>query len=105
MLIELTSEEALREWLPKLVGVERSPRIELADGSFVGAVAEGGHEAQLTRTEMTSTVHYLRFEFTPAQVDAFQAGPVVLAVRHRSYDESAVLSADSVRELVQDLKG
>src|SRR5436190_24366144 len=35
LLLELTSEVALRDWLPRLVGVERAVYIALPDGSRV----------------------------------------------------------------------
>jgi hypothetical protein len=51
-------------------------------------------------------VHYIRFELTPAQVEAFAgAGPVHLAVAHRNYDHEVELAADTVAELLADLRG
>src|SRR5947209_13139715 len=38
LLLELTSEVALREWLPRLVGVEYHVRIVLPDGSDVRGI-------------------------------------------------------------------
>ena len=35
LLLELTSEDALREWLPRLVGIEKHVKVVLADGSEV----------------------------------------------------------------------
>ena len=43
LFIELTSDEALREWLPKLVGIERSVGLRLPDGEVVGAVVDEEH--------------------------------------------------------------
>ena len=58
---------ALREWLPKLVGIELHIAIEVA-GDVVPAVEVD--EERLTREdEITSAVHYLRFPFTDASVD------------------------------------
>src|ERR671922_1175652 len=62
LFIELTSDEALREWLPKLVGVERSVGLRLGDGEVVPAVVDEEHERQLTREEITASVHYVRWE-------------------------------------------
>lgn len=95
MFIELTSEPLLREWLPKLVGIERSLQIELADALTVRAVVDEQHEAQLTRDDITSTVHYVRFEFSPAQVVAFTCS-ATLVVDHPAYREATPLS-DTVR--------
>ena len=103
MFVELTSEVALREWLPKLVGIERHVVVQLADGSGVRAVVEAAHDAQLTRDDITSTVHYVRWELTPGQVAAFSAGPVTVAVDHPAYVATTVLSADTQAELLTDL--
>ena len=72
LLIELQSEAQLREWLPKLVGIQRHVAIALPDGSEVRAVAQD--EERLTREDTTPAVHFLNFAFTAAQVDAFAAG-------------------------------
>jgi hypothetical protein len=105
MFLELTDGEELRGWLPKLVGVERSPQLELADGSVVVATPDPTHSAQLTREETTASVHYVRFELTDAQVATFASGPVRLAVRHPNYDESVQLDPATAEELIADLRG
>ena len=72
LFIELTSEEALREWLPKLVGIERQVGLRFGD-ELVASVPEAEHAAALTRDSVTPAVHYLRFGFSEAQVAAFAA--------------------------------
>ena len=104
MFVELTSDELLREWLPKLVGIERSPLLRLADHREAHCVVEEQHERRLTRDDITSTIHYVRFELTDAEVKGFMAGPVTLAVDHDAYRESVVLSAETVAELAADLQ-
>jgi Protein of unknown function (DUF3501) len=81
VFIELTSDEQVREWLPKLVGIERSFHIQLADGSIVRSITDEQHDSQLTREHVTAAVHYIRFQFTPPQVQAFQ-NPVIVATDH-----------------------
>jgi len=104
LFIELTSKEALMEWLPKLVGIERSVRLRLADGSVVAAVPDEGHDSQLTRDDITASVHYVRFELTPAQVEAFGAGPVTLALEHPAYRDDVELAPFTQTELLTDLR-
>lgn len=104
LFIELTSKEALMEWLPKLVGIERSVRLHLADGSVVAAVPDEGHDSQLTRDDITASVHYVRFELTPAQVEAFGAGPVTLALEHPAYRDDVELAPFTQTELLTDLR-
>ena len=105
LFIELTDKDGLMNWLPKLVGIERSLELRLADGTVVASTPEAAHAEQLTREEITASVHYAYFDLTPAQVDAFEAGPVVLAVRHPNYDEATELSDDTRKELLTDLRG
>jgi hypothetical protein len=105
MFVELTSKIDLMHWLPLLVGIERSAYVELGDGSRVQAVVEAGHAAQLTREDITSSVHYIRFEFTPDQAQMFAEGPVILGLDHDHYQERTELPASTVSELTGDLLG
>jgi hypothetical protein len=102
MFIELTTDAQMREWLPKLVGIERSLVFRLPDGSQVRSITEAQHESQLTRTDVTAAVHYVRFEFTPEQVAAFD-GEVLLTVDHPEYLEAVELLPSTVAELRSDL--
>lgn len=110
MFIELTSEEELGEWLPKLVGVERSVELRLGGADpvhpeVVAAQLDPAHAEQLTREDTTASVHYLHWALTPEQVARFGAGPVELAIRHPSYAESTALSEATRAELLGDLRG
>ena len=108
VFLELTSEDQLREWLPKLVGIERSLVLRAGQGESavdVRAITEEGHAAQLTREETTASVHYVRWELTPTQVEAIEAGPVTLVVDHAAYGHETPLDPTTVSELVQDLRG
>jgi hypothetical protein len=104
LFLELTSDEQMREWLPRLVGIERSVVLRLHDGTEVRAVPEAGHEAQLTREEATAAVHYVEWHLTPEQVAAVAAGPVHLAIDHPAYLEEIELSDAMVAELLTDLR-
>lgn len=107
LFIELTDEASLRHWLPRLVGIERSATLEVGTDPrlVVASVPEASHDEALTRESVTPAVHYLRFSFGPDEVARFEAGPVVLAVRHPAYDEETTLSEASRRELLGDLRG
>jgi hypothetical protein len=104
LFIELTDAAALREWLPKLVGIERSVGLRLPDGEVVLAVVDEAHEKQLTRDEITASVHYVRWELTPEQVERIAAGPVAVVSRHPAYRAEAVLGEDTVAELLAELR-
>ncbi|HEY5246758.1 MAG TPA: DUF3501 family protein [Acidimicrobiales bacterium] len=105
LFIELTSDAELRHWLPRLVGIERTIVVELADGSAVVSVPEASHAEALTRETVTPAVHYLRFRFSAAEVAAFAAGPIALTVAHPAYEARAELSAATQDELLGDLEG
>jgi Protein of unknown function (DUF3501) len=103
LFLELTSDAALREWLPKLVGIEFRIAFELPDGSRVSGKPSDEDEERLTRDDTTAAVHYLRFAFAPEQVTAFEKGPVVLTVDHPEYSHRAPLDAVQHAALVADL--
>lgn len=109
LFIELTSKEQLMEWLPKLVGIERSVVLRLGGAGGDPAVevrceVEADHEKQLTRNDVTASVHYIRFRLTPEQVARFETGPVVLAIDHPNYREESELSDTTRAELLGDLR-
>ena len=103
LFVELTSEEQVREWLPKLAGLERSISVVLADGTEVPGRIDEKHAAGLTREDVTAAVHYLVFDFTPAQVAAFDGGDVTVQCSLPSYLEVAALSPSTKAELLTDL--
>jgi hypothetical protein len=104
LFIELTSKDQLRQWLSQLVGVERAVRLVMGD-EVVPATIPADHAAQLTREEVTASVHYVRFQLTSGQVARFADGPVALAVHHRHYSHSVQLGPDTRETLLQDLLG
>ena len=110
LFIELTGEDALRAWLPRLVGIERNVELRLgaaagqAGPEVVRSVPEGAHEEALTREEITPSVHYIRFALSPDQVERFAAGPVTVAVDHPAYRRETVLPEETREELLSDLR-
>lgn len=111
LFLELVTEEELRTWLPRLVGIERSVVLVLGDGPGAGtvrSVPEASHETRLTRETTTSAVHYVRFALTGAQRRALAGGPARLAVDHPAYPEGRVgtpLSDATRGELAADAAG
>jgi len=104
LFIELTTPEQMLEWLPKLVDIESSIGIRLSDGSTVMSITEEGHAETLTRDNVTAAVHYIRFEFTPQQVEAFASGEVEILCVHPAYVEVAILPQFVSDELLTDLR-
>jgi hypothetical protein len=104
LFVELTTDEQMREWLPKLVGIEGSIVIKLSSGSEVRSIAEEGHAENLTRADITAAVHYVRFEFNSAQVEEFAHGVVEVTCDHPAYFEAVELPPYIVKELLSDLR-
>lgn len=103
MFLELTSDEQMREWLPKLVNIENSVLLELPGGDRVRATVDEQHQEGLTREHVTAAVHYIRFELTPEQVAAFNSGTVAVVIDHPAYLERVELSPTTHDELSADL--
>ena len=107
LFIELTSDLALRDWLPRLVGIERCVALRVGagdDAQLVRAEPEAGHASQLTREEVTASVHYVHFQLTPDQIARVEAGPVSLVIDHENYDHETLLGEETVGELLADLR-
>ena len=103
LFVELTSEDQVRERLPKLAGLERSVSLRLSDGSRVPGRIDDQHAAGLTREDVTAAVHYLTFDLTDAQVESFRAGDVLVECSLPTYLEVAALTQDTRTELLLDL--
>ena len=104
LMLELTSEVALREWLPKLVGIEHHVVIVLPDGTQVRGRPSDEDEARLTREETTAAVHFLKFQFTPSEIEMFASGPVHIVVDHPAYDQDVTLDVEQHETLLADLR-
>jgi Protein of unknown function (DUF3501) len=104
LMIELTSERELREWLPRLVGIEQHIAVVLPDGTRVVGAASEEDELRLTRDDITAAVHFLKFRFTPSDVEMFASGPVHVVVDHPEYDEDVLLTPEQHAQLLSDLR-
>jgi len=103
LMLELTSDAELREWLPRLVGIEHQVAFTFPDGSSARGKPSDEDESRLTRADTTAAVHFLKFELTPGQVDAFAEGPVTLASEHPAYRHEVVLGDATRASLAADL--
>jgi len=109
LFVELTDDAAMHTWLPRLVGIESAVQLRIGEGSdqlTVGSVPESEHEAALTRDEITSAVHYVRFPVGGAHADALRDGPATLLIDHPGYPEGrpgTLLTDETREELAGDL--
>jgi hypothetical protein len=96
MLIEYEDENARRDALARLKGIEDRVWLRVAGLPAVHAIADEDLERE--NADKTSSVHFLRFELTPPMIAAFrQGGPVTIGVDHSAY-QAHVQLADPVRE-------
>jgi hypothetical protein len=104
LMIELTSERELREWLPRLVGIELHVAVVLPDGTRVVGAPSQEDELRLTRDDITAAVHFLKFRFAASDVEMFASGPVHIVVDHPEYDEDVLLTPEQHEQLLSDLR-
>jgi Protein of unknown function (DUF3501) len=103
MFVELVNENELRHWLPLLVGIERHIWIELADGTRVQANVDSDHESQLTRQDITSSVHYIGWDLHECSIDLAAQG-MSIVIDHPNYSAAVKLSDATLSELLSDLR-
>jgi len=105
MFIELTSETELREWLPRLVGVERSVLVRVGDGDdehVEGALLDPDHERQLTRDNVTASVHYVRVVLPEALRAGLVEHRVRLEIDHPEYRHATELGRETKASIAAD---
>ena len=108
LFIECTSNDEMRQWLPRLVGIERAIELHIGEGpnaSVIPCLPEAAHEAQLTRAEITAAVHYLSFPVGAEHAGALRRGPARIVVAHPAYLEATELGTGTRAELAADLAG
>jgi hypothetical protein len=96
MLLEYEDADERRGALAKLKDIERHVWLRVAELPSVHAIAD--EDLDRSNEQKTSSVHFLRFELTPAAIAAFKAGrEVAIGVDHPAYRAEVVL-AEPVRE-------
>jgi hypothetical protein len=102
-MIEFPEIEERQEMLQQLVGIERRVYVQVADFERVYALAD--EDLQRADDMKTSAVHFMRFEFSPEQSTALQAGASLLAgIDHENYRVEICPIADNIRaSLLNDL--
>lgn len=101
-MFEIDDPDRRARILAELGGVEDHFFLEI-DGTRAAAVQEG--DVERTREDgKTSSVHFLHFPLTPAQVTAFSApnARALIGCDHPRYAHLAVLSDESRAELAKD---
>lgn len=102
MMIEFTDPEERRVWLGRLIGVEDKTWMQVDGCERVWAIAD--EDLDREDEQKTSSVHFLRFEFTDEMADALKGGAkLVVGIDHPAYDVSVVLPHTVQTTLTKDL--
>jgi hypothetical protein len=102
LMFEIDDPVIRNRTLGQLGGVEDHIFLSVA-GERITAVPEGDVERS-NAAGKASSVHFLHFPFTDAQVAAWQsgAGPILFGIDHPHYGHIAMIGEDVRRELARD---
>jgi hypothetical protein len=102
-MFEYPDAEERKRALARLVGVEKTICVQVADFACVNAIAN--EDLDRTTEDKTSAVHFLRFELTPEMVSAAKGGAAIrVGVDHPSYKAEVIVSPETRDSLAADLK-
>jgi hypothetical protein len=104
LLIEITEEAKMKEWLDRFMGLDRGQTLAItANGEQAFAEFEGGHSHETK----ISAVHFVRFRPTTAMKEAFAdlRRPVTIGVNHGGYREDVPVPGSMREEWLADLNG
>ena len=103
MLIEYPEIHERRRELARLIGVEDRMFVEVEGHARVYAIADEDLERETD--EKTSSVHFLRFEFTTPMKAAIRAGAAVkLGCDHRNYPAHVAIAPETLVSLAGYLR-
>jgi hypothetical protein len=102
-MVEVPDEFERREKLVELKGIEGDVWVRVDGFDPVFAIAD--EDLERDNEEKTSSVHFMRFELTPAMVEAARRGaPLGIGVTHSAYTQQLEPLPENIRlSLVGDL--
>ena len=102
LMLEIEDANRRNAVLLTLGGIEETVFLEIGDETIHAAPTE--YDDRTAPDGKTSSVHWLRFEFTPEQKRRFKDGAerVVLGLSHPHYGHMALLTAESRAALAKD---
>lgn len=102
-MLEYADATERQQALTRMIGIEDRVWLRVADLEPVWAIADEDMERETG--EKTSSVHFLRFEFTPAMIGAVRQGAAIsLGIDHAAYRHAVDAVTDKVRRsLATDL--
>lgn len=101
-MLEFPNPEERKEWLGKLLGIERKTWVQVQGFEQVLAIANEDLERETA--EKTAAVHFMRFELSQAMIAALKAGASLsMGINHPNYTYSTQLPEPSRLALLADL--
>jgi len=100
LMLEIEDANRRHNTLLTLGGIEECVFMEIAGEKIVATPTE--YDDRTTADGKTSSVHWLRFKLTAAQIARFLPDRVVIGVEHPNYGHMAVLGADTKAALAKD---
>jgi Protein of unknown function (DUF3501) len=102
MMIEIDEPSRRAAMLLKLGGIENDVWLQMGQERIAATPTD--YADRTTPEGKTSSVHWVRFKFTPAQVQAFRkpSETVILGISHENYGHMAMLPAEKRAELATD---
>jgi hypothetical protein len=103
-MIEYGDIEERRVALMQMVGIEHRVWVQVAGQERVYAIAD--EDLERTTEDKTSSVHFLRFELTPAMAVAMIGGAAIaMGIEHEAYNHTVAAVPENVRRsLAEDLR-
>jgi hypothetical protein len=101
MMIEFSDVEERKDALAKLIGIERKTWLQVEGFEKVFPISNEDLERETE--EKTSSVHFMRFEFTPEMISALKDGAEMKAgADHAEYQYEMVVDEPVRQSLVGD---
>ena len=102
LMLEIDDPKRRETMLFRLAGIEDSVSLEL-EGEVIKATPTE-YDDRTTPDGKTSSVHWVRFAFTPEQIAKFKSGEgrVMIAVNHPAYGHIAIVPPNVRGELAKD---
>ena len=100
MMLEIEDADRRHATLLTLGGIEECVFMDIGGEKIRATPTE--YDDRTTPDGKTSSVHWLRFKLTPAQIARFIRDRVVLGVEHKNYGHMAVLGGETKAALAKD---
>ncbi len=102
LMLEIADVNRREMELKKLAGIEESVSMDVAGKRIKAAPTD--YDERTSPDGKTSSVHWVRFVFTPEEIAAFRSGEgrVVLEVAHPNYGHMAVINPAARTEIGKD---